>query len=82
MEPNQKKQTSKQYITRDTEIKNKLTVTGGEMEGDKWGEKGEGFTGTSIKDTWTKTSVVKTGEGGANYWGGAEGWGDKAENCT
>ena len=33
------------------------------MEGDKWGEKGEGFTGTSITDTWTKTSVVKTGEG-------------------
>ena len=28
------------------------------------GEKGEGFTGTIIKDTWTTTSGVGMGEGG------------------
>ena len=39
------------------------------------GEKGEGFTGTIIKDTWTITrGVLETGEGGG------EGLGEKAEN--
>ena len=28
------------------------------------GEKAEGFTGTTIKDTWTITVGVETGEGG------------------
>ena len=42
------------------------------------GEKGEGFTGTIIKDTWTITrGGVETGEGGREGWGGG-----KAENCT
>ena len=53
--------TSKQNITRDTEIKNNLTVTRGEMGRDK-GEKGEAFSGTTIKDMWTKPS-----------WGGIRG---------
>ena len=35
MEPNQQNQTSKQNITRDIEIKNNLTVTRGEVGGDK-----------------------------------------------
>ena len=40
------------------------------------GEKGEGFTGTIIKDTWTVTrGRVETGEGGGEGWGGWEGWG-------
>ena len=47
------KQTSKQNITRDIENKNKLTVTRGEVGGDNGG-KGEGFSGTSMKDTCTK----------------------------
>ena len=47
------KQTSRQNITTDIEIKNKGTVTRGEVGGDN-GEKGEGFSGTTIKDTWTK----------------------------
>ena len=32
---------------------------------------GEGFSGTSIKDTWTKPrGRVDTGEGGGFGWGG------------
>ena len=36
------------------------------------GGKGEGFTGTIIKDTWTITRGVETGEGGREGWGGGE----------
>ena len=45
-------------------------------------EKGEGFTGTTTKDTWTITRGVETGEGGGKGWGGREESGGKAENCT
>ena len=38
-------------MTRDSEIRNNLTVTKGEMGGDSGAE---GFSETSIKDTWTK----------------------------
>ena len=34
------------------------------------GEKGEGFSGTTIKDTWTKTRGVESREGGRDGWGG------------
>ena len=44
-------------LTRDIEIKNNLTIARGE-----WGE---GFTGATIKDTWTKSrGRVQAGEGG------------------
>ena len=47
------------------------------------GEKGESFTGTSIKDTWTKTrGRVEAGERGGFSSGGVEGWGEKAYNCN
>ena len=47
------------------------------------GEKGEGFTGTIIKDIQTITKGwVETGEGGGEFWGSGKGWGEKAENCT
>ena len=37
------------------------------------GQGGEGFTGTTIKDTWTKSRVrVEVGEGGGFGWGGVE----------
>ena len=36
-------ETSKQNITRDSEIKNKLTVTRGEVGGDNRGKRGKGF---------------------------------------
>ena len=35
------------------------------------GVKREGFSGTTIKDTWTKPKRVESGEGGGGAWGGA-----------
>ena len=47
------------------------------------GRWGEGFTGTSIKHTWTKSREgVEAGEGGGFGWGEVEGWGDNADNCN
>ena len=58
------KQTSKQNITRDIEIKKNLTVSRMEGGGDNKGGRGEGFSGTSIKDTWTKPRWRGTGSRG------------------
>ena len=60
------KQTSKENITRDIEIKNNLAVTRGEVGGDNGG-KGEGFSGTTIKDTCTKPSGGRS-RGGRWRW--------------
>ena len=60
---------SKQNITRDIEIKNKLTVTRGEVGGDNEGER---FSGTTIKDTWTKPRWSGIGEAGGDGWGGGK----------
>ena len=39
------------------------------------GQWGEGFSGTTIKDTWTKPrGRMEAGEGGGFGWGGVEGW--------
>ena len=47
------------------------------------GQWGEGITGTTIKDTGTKSrGRVEVGEGGGFRWGGVEGWGEKAHNCN
>ena len=41
------------------------------------------FTGTTMKDTWTKSrGRVEGGEGGGFSWGGVEGWGEKAYDCN
>ena len=66
------KKTSKQNISRDIEIKNKLTVTKGARGEDNGGE-GEGFSGTTIKDTWTKPRGSEIREGRLK-WSGL-GWG-------
>ena len=42
------------------------------------GVKGKGFSGTTIKDTWTEPSGGRIRGG---RWGSL-GWGKKAENCT
>ena len=40
-------------------------------------------TGTTIKDTWTKSrGRVEVGEGGGFGWGWVEGWREKAHNCN
>ena len=47
------------------------------------GQWGEGFTGATIKDTWTKSrGRVEVGEGDGFGWGGVEVWGENADNCT
>ena len=58
-------------ISRDIEIKNKLTVTREEMGGDNGGEGEKGCQGTCIKDTWTKPKGVRI-EGGRWGWLGQE----------
>ena len=67
---------SKQNITRDIGVKDNLTIVSG-------GQWGEGITGTTIKDTWTKSrGRVEVGEIAGSSWGGVEGWGEKAYNCN
>ena len=45
------------------------------------GEWGEGFSGTTIKDTCTKPrGREETREGGRFGWAGGEGWGENADN--
>ena len=59
------KQTSKQNITKDTEIEKRPTVTTPKGRGEGIsGGKGEGFVGTIIKDTWTKPKGVGSNVGG------------------
>ena len=60
------------------EIKNKWTVSRGEVGGDNGGGKGKGFSGTTIKDTWTKP---KQGRIKGGRWGWL-GWGQNGDNCT
>ena len=44
---------------------------------------GEGFTGTTVKDTWRKSrGRLEVGEGGGFDWVGEEGWGENADNCN
>ena len=46
------------------------------------GQWGEEFTGTTMKDTRTKSrGRVEAGEGGGFSWSGVEGWGENADNC-
>ena len=47
------------------------------------GQWGEGITGATIKDTWTKSrGRVEVGEVGGIGWGGVEGCGENADNCN
>ena len=66
-------------ITRDTEIKNKLTVTKGEVGGDHGRKRGKEFSRTSIKDMWTKPKGVRLRVGGG-WLGGWEWWGENGDN--
>ena len=48
-----------------------------------WGQWEEGITGTTIKDTRTKSrGRVEEGEGGGFSWGGVEEWGERAYSCN
>ena len=47
------------------------------QRGEGKGQWGEGFSGTTIKDIWTKPrGRVGAGEGGRFGWGGVEGCGE------
>ena len=47
------------------------------------GQWGEGVTGATIKDTWTKSrGRVEVGEGGGIGRDGVEEWGENADNCN
>ena len=47
------------------------------------GQWGKGITGTTIKDTRTKSRRrVEVTEGGGFSLGGVEGWGENAYNCN
>ena len=48
-----------------------------------WGQGGEGITGATIKDTWTKSrGKVEVEEECGFGCGGVEGWGENAYNCN
>ena len=56
-------------------------MTGRERGGNN-GDKAKGFTGITIKDTWTITRWGGNRGGRWEGWGGGEGWWGKAENYT
>ena len=44
---------------------------------------GEGFSGTTIRETWTKPrGRVEVGDRGGFGWDGVEWWGESADNCN
>ena len=64
------------------EIKNNLTVTRGEVGGDNGEQMGEGFSGTTIKDTGTIPKGDGMGGGDEDGWGWGERWEENEDNCT
>ena len=61
-------------------MKNNLTIARRWGGGVLWGE---GFSGTTVKDSWTKPrGRVEAREGGEFGWGGVKGWGKNADNCN
>ena len=66
------KKKNKQNVTRDNEIKNKLSITRGVGGDGQWGKTGKGHQGTCIKDPWTKPKGVGLRVGGRDGWGREE----------
>ena len=61
-------------------MKNNLSVARVEGERDRGGE---GVSGSTMKDTWTKPrGRVEARDGGGFGWGGVEEWGENADNCN
>ena len=46
------------------------------------GEKGEGFSGSSIENAWTKPRGVGSGVGDGGSWGKGNWWGEDGDKCT
>ena len=70
--------TSKQNMTRDIEIKNKLTITKGEVGGNFGGIRQKRCQGTCIKDPWTKPMGLGSRVEGGEGWGKG---GDPVQQC-
>ena len=76
------KQASKQNISRNIEIKNKLIVTRGERERDIGGKYGKIHQGTCIKDCWTKPKGVCSRVADVDGCGEGPWWGENRDNYT
>ena len=80
MEPNSTKQTRNQNITRDIEIKNKVTVTKGEVGGDNGRIRGRVFRNMYKGHIHkTKGGKIKGGEWG---WLGQRNGGEEMETTV
>ena len=76
------KQTSKQNITRDIEIKNKLTVTRGEEREEIKGEnKGRVINEHVLRTHGQSQSRVGSRVGGGDGCSGWEWWGENGDDC-
>ena len=70
-------------MTRDIEIKNKLTVTRGEWGGDNGEGKREGLSRNMYKGHMDKAKGgLRSRVGGGDGWGGGEWWWGIGDNCT
>ena len=79
-------------MTHGHELKGGMLVGGGTEQRGIMGRKqwdicssiiNKGITGTTIKDTWTKSwGRVEVGGGRGFGWVGVEGWGEKPHNCN
>ena len=75
-------QASKQNITRDIEIKNKLTVTRGEREGITRVEKEEVSSRNRYKGHMDKAKGGRFKGGRWGWVGRGAWWGENGDNCT
>ena len=59
-------------MTRDIEIKNKITVNRGEVGGDNGEERGKSFWEQLSRTHGQNQGGMEAGEGGGDGWGGGE----------
>ena len=58
------------------------SIPSNSVGGDNGVGKGEGFSGTCMKDIWTKLKGSRIKGGKWGWWGGEEWWGVNRDNCT
>ena len=75
------KQTSKKNITIDMEIKNKLTVTRGEVGGHNGGKGGRVINEHVLRTHGQSQSRVGSRVGGGDGCSGWEWWGENGDDC-
>ena len=72
---------SRIYLLFLISVKNKLTVTRGEVGGDNRGEGGRVYKNSYEGHMDKNMGGGGNREGGGDGWGDGEEWGKKAENC-